>query len=194
MAGASWRVAALPVRSPQNRASSSLPLTEAPVPLPRPSTADSPDQGRPDFARMVREQAETDRAWRAASDGYMRMEKITYRSRAGDLDIPGVRVSAADARAAADGIRRSSGSTRTSAGTCTSTTSRTSAKRSAHGYVVIAPEYRGSIGYGKHVLRRDRLRRRRSRRRGDGGRRAEGQVSGGRSRRASGSSAGATAG
>ena len=33
--------------------------------------------------------------WRTASEGVMRMEKITYRSRVGDLDIPGVRVPAA---------------------------------------------------------------------------------------------------
>ena len=36
----------------------------------------------PDFERMRRQQAETDETWRAASDGFMRMEKITYRSRA----------------------------------------------------------------------------------------------------------------
>src|SRR4051794_24431349 len=55
---------------------------------PRPSTPDSQDKGRPDFARMVRDQAATDRAWRVASEGYMRMEKITYRSSRGDLDVP----------------------------------------------------------------------------------------------------------
>jgi len=37
---------------------------------------------------MRRDQAATDRAWKTASDGFMRMEKITYRSRVGDLDIP----------------------------------------------------------------------------------------------------------
>ena len=37
---------------------------------------------------MVREQADTDRAWLRASEGYMRMEKITYRSSRGDLEIP----------------------------------------------------------------------------------------------------------
>ena len=35
---------------------------------------------QPDFARMLRDQADTDRAWRLASEGTMRMEKITYRS------------------------------------------------------------------------------------------------------------------
>src|SRR2546421_12669574 len=43
---------------------------------------------KPDFDEMVRRQAETDSAWRAASQGHMQMEKITYRSKVGDLDIP----------------------------------------------------------------------------------------------------------
>src|SRR5207244_5992526 len=42
----------------------------------------------PDFDRMLRQQAETDRTWLTASQGRMIMEKIAYRSRAGDLDIP----------------------------------------------------------------------------------------------------------
>src|SRR5262245_26973070 len=41
-----------------------------------------------DFELMVAHQVETDRAWRDASVGYMRMEKIVYRSRAGGLEIP----------------------------------------------------------------------------------------------------------
>src|ERR1035441_4648208 len=32
--------------------------------------------------------ADTDKTWRAAREGFMRMEKITYRSKIGDLDIP----------------------------------------------------------------------------------------------------------
>src|SRR5690348_8258049 len=43
---------------------------------------------QPNFDRLARQQAETDQAWRAASDGFMRMQKITFRSRVGDLDIP----------------------------------------------------------------------------------------------------------
>src|SRR3989442_778192 len=42
----------------------------------------------PDFGAMRRQQAQTDDTWRAASVGHMRMEKILYRSRAGDLDVP----------------------------------------------------------------------------------------------------------
>ena len=37
---------------------------------------------------MARQQAMTDRAWRAAAEGYMAIEKIAYRSRAGDLVVP----------------------------------------------------------------------------------------------------------
>ena len=39
-------------------------------------------QRAPDFERQLQQQAETDKTWRAASDGFMQMEKITYRSRA----------------------------------------------------------------------------------------------------------------
>src|SRR5689334_1664896 len=45
-------------------------------------------QRTPDFARMLEQQSETDKTWKAASEGHMRMEKITYRSKTGDLDIP----------------------------------------------------------------------------------------------------------
>ena len=41
----------------------------------------------PDFDQMLRDQAVTDRRWREASVGFMRIEKITYRSR-GDLEVP----------------------------------------------------------------------------------------------------------
>src|SRR5918911_4772258 len=41
-----------------------------------------------DFEKDLRDQAETDAHWRSASAGYMQMQKITYRSRAGDLEIP----------------------------------------------------------------------------------------------------------
>ena len=43
---------------------------------------------QPDFDRMLQQQAETDRTWRTASVGFMQMEKITYRSKVGDMDIP----------------------------------------------------------------------------------------------------------
>ena len=45
-------------------------------------------QREPNFDRVLQQQAETDRTWRAASDGFMQMDKVSYRSRVGDLDIP----------------------------------------------------------------------------------------------------------
>jgi dipeptidyl aminopeptidase/acylaminoacyl peptidase len=110
-------------------------------------------QGAPDpaqFARAIEDQARIDAAWRAGSDGHMRMEKTTYKSRAGGLEIPvflfkplaektrGPKGHAAlvwvhpDIRGRVypyyipyvrDAISR--------------------------GYIVIAPEYRGSVGYGQ---------------------------------------------
>src|SRR5580692_3351699 len=48
-----------------------------------------PSQYRPpDFEAMARQQADTDQIWRAASAGFMELEKITYRSSLDDLEIP----------------------------------------------------------------------------------------------------------
>src|SRR5690349_8929316 len=55
----------------------------------RPDQVRRPAEDRPrDFDKDVRDQVETDAKWRAASDGYMQMQKISYRSKAGDIDIP----------------------------------------------------------------------------------------------------------
>ena len=100
-----------------------------------------------DFARMAREQADTDRVWRQASDGVMRMEKITYRSSRGDLDIPAfvfqpltrpVRHRPALVWVHED-IR----------GHLYEHYIPYIREATARGYVVLAPEYRGSIGYGQ---------------------------------------------
>jgi hypothetical protein len=37
---------------------------------------------------MAHHQAETDRTWRPASWGFVRLEKISYRSSLGDFEIP----------------------------------------------------------------------------------------------------------
>ncbi len=101
-----------------------------------------------DFDRQLRQQALTDSTWRAASDGYMRMEKITYRSAAGDLDVPAFVFrpfgAAAPASEAAlvwvhEDIR----------GHLYEHYIPYIRDAVARGYVVIAPEYRGSIGYGE---------------------------------------------
>jgi hypothetical protein len=61
--------------------------SQAPAGQP-PTAAQGLGQRRPDFDRMLQQQAETDKTWREAAAGFMQVEKITYRSRAGDLEIP----------------------------------------------------------------------------------------------------------
>jgi len=101
-----------------------------------------------DFERQLRQQATTDRAWRDASDGFMRMEKIAYRSAAGDLDVPAfVFRPLGDADASSrpalvwvhEDIR----------GHLYEHYIPYIREATARGFVVIAPEYRGSIGYGE---------------------------------------------
>ena len=113
-----------------------------------PQSAAEPREGsRPDFARLARQQAETDERWQAASDGVMRMEKITYRSRDG-LDIPAFVFQPLKTRGAREhpalvwvheNIR----------GHLYEHYIPFIRQATAQGFVVIAPEYRGSIGYGK---------------------------------------------
>src|SRR6185295_4373386 len=102
----------------------------------------------PDFDRMLRQQAETDRTWLAASQGRMIMEKITYRSRAGDFEIPAFVFQPLKSRGAKhhpalvwvhEDIR----------GHLYEHYIPFIREATAKGYVVIAPEYRGGIGYGK---------------------------------------------
>src|SRR5437867_5859628 len=102
----------------------------------------------PDFDDMARRQTETDAAWRAASQGYMQMEKISYRSKVGDLDIPAFVFQPLHLRGPKghpaivwvhENIR----------GHLYEHYIAYIREATAKGYVVIAPEYRGSIGYGK---------------------------------------------
>ena len=102
----------------------------------------------PSFARMLQDQAETDRAWRAASAGHMQMTKISYRSSVGDLDIPAFVFQPLTLRGAKahpaivwvhENIR----------GHLYEHYIPYIREATARGFVVIAPEYRGSIGYGK---------------------------------------------
>jgi dipeptidyl aminopeptidase/acylaminoacyl peptidase len=105
-------------------------------------------QRTPDFDRMLQQQADTDRTWRAASDGFMQMDKITYRSAVGDMDIPAFVFQPLKLRGAKghpaivwvhENIR----------GHLYEHYVPYVREAVARGYVVIAPEYRGSIGYGK---------------------------------------------
>ncbi len=102
----------------------------------------------PDFARMLRQQADTDRAWRAASEGRMQMDKIVYRSRAGDLDIPAfvfqpLHTGGRRAHPALVWVHENI------RGHLYEHYIPYIREATSRGYVVIAPEYRGSIGYGK---------------------------------------------
>ena len=102
----------------------------------------------PDFDRQVQQQADTDNAWRAASAGFFQMEKITYRSKAGDMDIPAFVFQPLKLRGAKghpaivwvhENIR----------GHLYEHYIPFIREAVQRGFVVIAPEYRGSIGYGK---------------------------------------------
>jgi dipeptidyl aminopeptidase/acylaminoacyl peptidase len=105
-------------------------------------------QRPPDFERQLQQQAETDKAWRTASDGFMQMDKITYRSKAGDIDIPAFVFQPLKLRGAKghpaivwvhENIR----------GHLYEHYIPYIREAIAKGYIVIAPEYRGSIGYGQ---------------------------------------------
>src|SRR5499426_3031082 len=102
----------------------------------------------PDFDRLAQDQAKTDQTWRDASQGFMQMDKITYRSKVGDLDIPAFVFQPLKLRGAKghpalvwvhENIR----------GHLYEHYIPYIREATAKGYVVIAPEYRGSIGYGK---------------------------------------------
>jgi dipeptidyl aminopeptidase/acylaminoacyl peptidase len=105
-------------------------------------------QRPPDFDRMLEQQAETDKTWRAASDGVMAMEKITYRSRAGDVDVPAfvfqpLRPRGPKSHPAIVWVHENI------RGHLYEHYIPYIREATSKGYVVIAPEYRGSIGYGK---------------------------------------------
>jgi dipeptidyl aminopeptidase/acylaminoacyl peptidase len=99
------------------------------------------------FEDMRVRQTATDEAWHRASAGVMRMEKITYRSRADNLQIPAfvfqpLRPDGAKHPALVwthEDIR----------GHLYEHYIPYIREATARGYVVIAPEYRGSIGYGR---------------------------------------------
>jgi dipeptidyl aminopeptidase/acylaminoacyl peptidase len=135
---------------------SPVPAVQPPVPqqAARPThnrvQAEAPEPDRPDFAQARRQQAETDRVWRAASEGFMRMEKITYRSTAGDLEVPAFVFQPLSTESTRqhpalvwvhENIR----------GHLYEHYIPYIRDATARGYVVIAPEYRGSIGYDKQL-------------------------------------------
>jgi dipeptidyl aminopeptidase/acylaminoacyl peptidase len=120
-------------------------------PVPR-AIAAPPFQERPrDHDADLKRQAETDKTWRAASEGVMQMEKVTYRSRVGDLDIPAFVFQPLHPRGPKghpalvwvhENIR----------GHLYEHYIPFIRDAVSRGYVVIAPEYRGSFGYGKEFF------------------------------------------
>lgn len=125
-------------------AQSSQPAASSPARLR--SSVLTPRTPAVDFARMARDQSETDRAWRQASEGVMRMDKITYRSSRGDLDVPAFvfqpLTRAARSRPALVWVHEDI------RGHLYEHYIPFIREAVARGYLVIAPEYRGSIGYG----------------------------------------------
>ena len=97
---------------------------------------------------MLRQQADTDHTWMAAGDGAMQVTKIKYRSSRGDLDIPAFVFEPLKPRGphrhpaliwVHENIR----------GHLYEHYIPYIREATARGFVVIAPEYRGSIGYGR---------------------------------------------
>jgi dipeptidyl aminopeptidase/acylaminoacyl peptidase len=117
------------------------------VPSPAPSS-NAVEAGPPDFARMRQLQAETDRTWQHASVGYMQMEKIAYPSPRGGLKIPAfvfqpLAVRGPRQHAALVWVHENI------RGHLYEHYIPFVREATARGFVVIAPEYRGSIGYGR---------------------------------------------
>lgn len=112
-----------------------------------PQAAEQPVRA-PDVDRMLRDQAETDRRWREASAGFMQMEKISYRSRAGDLDVPAfvfqpLQLGNPGSHPALVWVHENI------RGHLYEHYIPYVREATARGYIVIAPEYRGSVGYGE---------------------------------------------
>jgi len=132
-------------------AGGAVPAAQRPTapPHPAPSAPVEPlEDPRPDFNRLQLLQLQTDRTWRAASAGVMQMDKISYRSPAGDLDVPAfvfqpLQNGPARSRAAIVWVHEN---IRGHLYEHYIPFIRDAVQR---GFVVIAPEYRGSIGYGK---------------------------------------------
>lgn len=101
-----------------------------------------------DVVRDQRDQERVDQAWRAAGEGFMRVEKITYRSRADNLDVPAfvfqpLKTRRPRGHAALVWVHEDV------RGRLYQHYIPYIREATAKGYVVIAPEYRGGIGHGK---------------------------------------------
>jgi dipeptidyl aminopeptidase/acylaminoacyl peptidase len=106
------------------------------------------DHARPDFPRDIERKAAEDARYPAACQGVMECRKITYRSSVGDLDIPAYLFQPLSPR----GPRGHAAMIWVHGGVHGnwSISYFPFVKEAVQrGYVVIAPEYRGSTGYGE---------------------------------------------
>jgi dipeptidyl aminopeptidase/acylaminoacyl peptidase len=101
-----------------------------------------------DYEEDIEGKARTDSIYRAVTDGVVDFQKVTYRSRIGDMDIPAYVYQPLEKRGARGhaamiwvhgGVHGNWGATMWPF-------VREAVER---GYVIIAPEYRGSTGYGE---------------------------------------------
>ena len=117
---------------------------------------DHADHGRGvDFERQVEQKAEEDKRWTKVTAGVVDYQKVNYRSSVGDLDIPAYVFQPLEKRAAAGhaAIVMVHGGVHSSWGITYWPFVRDAVER---GYMVVAPEYRGSTGYGeKHYMEID---------------------------------------
>jgi dipeptidyl aminopeptidase/acylaminoacyl peptidase len=114
------------------------PVERAPCPATAQATID----------RDLQRQVQTDATWKTAMDGVLRMEKITYKSKVGGLDIPAfvfrpLKMRGAKGHPALVWVHPDI------RGHLYEYYIPYVKEAVARGFIVIAPEYRGSYGYGK---------------------------------------------
>lgn len=110
------------------------------------------DHPRPDFQRQIQQKARTDSIYRARSRGVMDFQKITYKSGVDGMTIPAYLFQPLNKRGAKGHAAMVwvHGGVHGDWGTIYFPFVKEAVDR---GYVVIAPEYRGSTGYGEqHYL------------------------------------------
>jgi dipeptidyl aminopeptidase/acylaminoacyl peptidase len=105
-------------------------------------------RGGPNFDAQIQQQAQIDETWRKASEGKMKMEKTKYKSRIGGLEIPVFVFTPptpgpAKSRPALVWVHPDI------RGRVYTYYIPYVLEAVSRGYVVVAPEYRGSVGYGQ---------------------------------------------
>ena len=105
------------------------------------------DHSQPDFARQIQQKAQTDSVYRARSRGVMDFQKVTYKSSADGMTIPAYVFQPLNKRGAKGhaALVWVHGGVHSDWGTSYFPFVKEAVER---GYVVIAPDYRGSTGYG----------------------------------------------